>query len=298
MSKMIKKIFKKVKKKVKKVVGFVKKYWKEIILVAAIVFTAGAALGYVGMGAGGGLAFGAGAGVGGMTGVTTAYAALGNTVMGAMGMQGSFGGTMTAKSAAVQGLGTGGMATSSAGMSANVVGGNLATQTANAGHMAAAGATPTAGAATLPAVTMPASGVAGGTAVPNLATGVGTTQVGAGSVLAPGAAETAALTAGEAMQLGSVAMNGYSQYAAGAAADEAEQEAEDRQAARWDWNYGEADGSAGDITPMSEIGYQPSQGLLQRQQGESSNPATPPPESQYQYNQPSTLDDVAAARYA
>ena len=52
MSKMLKKVFKKVKKVVKKVTKFVKKYWKEIILVAAVVFTAGAALGYVGMGLG------------------------------------------------------------------------------------------------------------------------------------------------------------------------------------------------------------------------------------------------------
>jgi hypothetical protein len=101
------------------------------------------------------------------------------------------------------------------------------------------------------------------------------------------------------MQLGSVGLTGYSQYAQGAAADAAEKEAEDRQAARWDWNYGDPDGIAGDPVPMSEVGYQPSEGLLQRQQEGQSNPdAAPPPSSQYQYNQPSTLDDVAAARYA
>jgi hypothetical protein len=92
------------------------------------------------------------------------------------------------------------------------------------------------------------------------------------------------------MQLGSVGLTGYSQYAQGAAADAAEQEAEDRQAARWDWNYGDPEAYAGDAVPMSEIGYQPSQGLLQRQEA-----------GPYDYNpasQPSTLDDVAAARYA
>jgi hypothetical protein len=298
---MLKKVFKKVKKVVKKVTKFVKKYWKEIILVAAVVFTAGAALGYVGMGAGGGLAFGAGAGVGGMTGVTTAFSALGNTVMGAMGMQGSFGGTMTAKSAAVQGLGTGGMATSSAGMSANVIGGNVATQTANAGYMSAAGATPTAGAATLPGVGIPQAAAAApqmsGVGAASMSSAVAPPALpGAITPLAEGAASTG-LTMGETMQLGSVAAKGYDAYAQGEAADEAEQEAEDRQAARWDWNYGDAGDSAGDPVPMSEIGYQPSQGLLQRQQEQLPSAATPPP-SQYQYSQPSTLDDVAAARYA
>ena len=291
MSKAVKKVFKKVKKAVKKVGGFVKKYWKEIVLVAAVVFTAGAALGYVGMGAGGGLVFGAGAGVGGMTGVTTAYAALGNTVVGAMGMQGSFGGTMTAKSAAVQGLGTGGMATSSAGMTANVVGGNAAVQSANAAKMAAAGVTPTAGSATLPSVAAAGVPQAAATTAP-LQSGVGsaamssvapaaTTVPGTAVPLAQGA-KTAALTAGETMLLGSVAMTGYDQYQQGVAADEAQKEAEAREAAQWDWNYGEArpyeEGSIGGI---SEIGYQPSKGLLQRRQ-----------------EQQSTLDDVAAERYA
>ena len=58
MSKVVKKVFKPVKKAVKSVGKFVKKHWKKIAIAAAVVFTAGAALGYVGMGASGGLAFG------------------------------------------------------------------------------------------------------------------------------------------------------------------------------------------------------------------------------------------------
>ena len=303
MSKMLKKVFKKAKKVVKKVTKFVKKYWKEIVLVAAVVFTAGAALGYVGVGAQGGLTFGAGMGVGGMTGVTSAYGALGSTVAGAMGFETTASGAMTAKSAAVQGLGTGGMATSSAGVAANVGGSTLAAQTANAAALTNAGAIPVAGAQTLPAVQ--AAGIPQAAAAGSQMSGVGAASM---SSVAPAAAVpgvvaptvtplatslapgSAALTAGETMQLGSVGLTGYSQYAQGADVDAAEQEAEDRQAARWDWNYGNPEAYAGDAVPMSQIGYQPSQGLLQRQQ-----------EGAYDYqpaSQPSTLDDIAAARYA
>jgi hypothetical protein len=305
MSKMLKKVFKKVKKVVKKVTKFVKKYWKEIILVAAVVFTAGAALGYIGPGLQGGLAFGAGMGQGGLVGIQSAYGALGQTVMGAMGMQTQATSAITAKGATVQGLGTGGAFTApTAGMTANVGGSTAAIQSANVATIAKAGAVPVAGSNTLPAVA--AAGIPQTAAPAVSGLGMSTPGVAAGAAQVPAAAvplaegaTTAGLTAGETMQLGSVGLTGYSQYAQGAAADAAEKEAEDRQAARWDWNYGDPDGIAGDPVPMSEVGYQPSEGLLQRQQEGQSNPdAAPPPSSQYQYNQPSTLDDVAAARYA
>jgi hypothetical protein len=99
------------------------------------------------------------------------------------------------------------------------------------------------------------------------------------------------------MSLAGVGLNGYQAYEQGAAADAAEQEAEERQAARWDWNYGDPEAYGGDIAPMSEIGYQPSQGLLQRQQAQAAD-TTNQPSTQYQYGQPSTLDDIAAQRYA
>jgi hypothetical protein len=91
MSKAVKKVFKKVKKFVSKVGKFVKKHALAIVAVAATVFTAGAALGFIGVGAAtggaaaGGLTFGAGAGVGGMAGVTSAYSALGSAAAGALG---------------------------------------------------------------------------------------------------------------------------------------------------------------------------------------------------------------------
>lgn len=138
MSKAVKKIFKGIKDRFKKSVNFIKKNWKKIVVVAAVVFTAGAALGFIGMGAGGGLVFGAGAGVGGLTGVSTAYAALGNTIVGAFGGSAVFGGTTTAQSAGVMGMGTGGMSTASGivvspGATASTTGGSLATGMANGG---------------------------------------------------------------------------------------------------------------------------------------------------------------------
>lgn len=122
MSKAVKKIFKPVKKVVSKVGSFIKNNWKTIVLAAAAVFTAGAALGYVGMSATGGLAFGAGAGAGGFAGVGTAFSALGNSALGMVGIKGSAGTGIFGQStvAAMQGAGvanSGALAASQGAMS-------------------------------------------------------------------------------------------------------------------------------------------------------------------------------------
>jgi hypothetical protein len=92
MSKAVKRIFKGVKKVVSKTASFIKTNWKTIALGAAALFTAGAALGYVGANAAGGLAFsgfgssgvGAFGGAVATKGVGAAWSALGTTVKAAL----------------------------------------------------------------------------------------------------------------------------------------------------------------------------------------------------------------------
>jgi len=159
---ILKKGVKAIKKVAKKAVGFVKKYWKQIALVALIVFTAGVAT----LGAGafsaawtGAAGFSAKMGVVGSTMWTGVTAAAGS-----LGIGGGASGTVAAQ-AGVTGYGLG------AGMGlGNSFGLGVAGANASAAATAAATATPLAGISPLASsVGLPANGV--GIAV-NPATGL------------------------------------------------------------------------------------------------------------------------------
>lgn len=106
-------VVKGVKKAFKKVTKFVKRYWKEIVIAAAVVFTAGAAMGAWGAAAG------SSAAAGGAAAGSTAAAAAGGTAAAASGASGAILSGGTFASGATAGLAAGsGAAAAGAGLAA------------------------------------------------------------------------------------------------------------------------------------------------------------------------------------
>ena len=145
-------LFKGIKKVFKKVTKFVKRYWKQIVIAAAIVFTAGVAMGYFGAAAAAG-----GGAAAGTTAATTA-AAGGGTVFGAAGGAAALGVT---EGVGALGLGTGGLMAGGTGAGLAAAGTGAATigsVAGGAGGMIAGGsAAGSAAITTLPTMTVTAT---------------------------------------------------------------------------------------------------------------------------------------------
>ena len=181
-----------VKKAVKKTWGFVKKHWKEIAIVAAIVFTAGALspLGFA--------AFAGVNTVGGFMGAvgTTMWAGTGQiATLGAMQSAGSIAAQGAASAAAAQAAATGAAVAAGTAGNATVVG--------TTGLGTGVGTT---GGAMMPGMTANSASVLAGTAAPGAAGTTGQmaasgaiqgTAGAGGSSIAPAAAKEAAKKAGE-----------------------------------------------------------------------------------------------------
>jgi len=264
--KAVKRVFKGVGKAVKSVASFAKKHWKEIAVTAAVVFTAGAALGYIGMGAGGGLAFGSSVTTSGLTGVTSAWGALGNTVASAVGLGTPFSGTASVGTgtASFQGGLSGGGGLMGSGTAANAAPaaatpGNVAAAQAPAGAPGPAGMAPAA-------TSSPTNVAAAQSSVANAAPTVAVPE--APALLQPAGQEVAGEVAKQAasgwrpsdyMMAGSLAMQGVGGYFQG----QAEEEQLEAQRQQMRWYPGGSDYQFNTLTPMPYSAV-PSSGLMRR----------------------------------